>query len=71
MAGFHKKTQELAKKERSFEAELGGLRQDQKIFSELLNTDWFKKAAAAERARKSGVSDEMSDDGGAQPLGVT
>lgn len=58
LKSFHQKTQALSAKEKEFERYAS----DAKMFYELGQEKWFKDAVAAEKARRAGATQEISDE---------
>ena len=62
MRGFHEKTQALAKRERELLADADKFKSESDTLQQLVQTEWFKKAAQAEKARRNGESQELTDE---------
>lgn len=62
MRGFHEKTQALAKREKELLAEAEKFKSESDTLQQLVQTDWFKKAAQAEKDRRNGASQELTDE---------
>ena len=62
MRGFHEKTQALAKREKELMAEAESFKSESETLRQLVQTEWFQKASKAEKDRRTGVSQEMTDE---------
>jgi hypothetical protein len=58
--GFHKKMQELSAKEKELEQRYGEAEKDAKTLYTIAQQEWFKKAAEEEKARRRGISMDMT-----------
>ena len=59
---YHTKTQALADERRRLDVELSRAKDDAGQFQKLMEQSWFQKAIEAEKARRTGLASELSED---------
>lgn len=60
MRGFHEKTQALAAEQKLLEARYAEAIKDQQTLHAIAGQEWFRNAAQGEKAKRSGVSSEIT-----------